>query len=277
MLAPQGLIRGLVQRALLVANGDNQNQDVAIRLKRYGDVAVESAWPTSHVLADEGAYFTATMEPGATALQHGILAAFSSIVGSIVIGNAASKTDQNGKRVYPHFIRLLVSVAPTSATQLLYATVIDDKDRTPTTISSGTGGSGPGTPATATAYLSRVNSTNMDLTPQSVSRVYLPLSTAGGVPPAIPTPGANARTIQGNVPLRAQIPVVLDEYVIQFGNTDAQSALLTAAPAGASRVVSHHPPIVIGPGEWMVLHLWAIGNITAGIAFSGLDVGLVER
>lgn len=277
MLAPQGLIRGLVQRALAIANPDSQSTDVAIRLKRYGDVAVESAWPGTQVLADEGAYYTATMAPGATVLQLGLSAAFAAVAAAIVIRNEDSPTNPSAKRTFLNFIRFLVNTPPTAGTQLLYATVIDPKDRTPTTLSSGAGGTGPGTPATATAYSAPLNNVNGDVVNQAVTKIYLPMSTAAGAPPAVPAAGPSARTICGNVALRAQIPVALDEYVVQFGNIDAQQALLTAAPAGASRVSSHHPPVVLGPGQSFLLYLWATGNITAGLAFAGLDVGVAER
>lgn len=275
-LSPQGLVRGLVARYLPTRKADSQDTDVAFRLKSYGDVGVESVWNTRHVLADEGCVFTATMLPGATTLQLGLSATFSALAGAIVIGNSASKTDPNAKSVYLDYLRMLVITAPTSGTNLLYATVLDDTDRTPTTISNG-GSDGPGTPATATAYLSKVNCTNMGLTPAPVSRVYFPMSTAAGAPPVIPKAGPNARTIVGNGPLRAQIPVAGDEYLVQFGNIDAQQALVTAAPAGASRVVSHHPAVVLGPGQWFVFYLWSLSNATAGLAFSGLEAGLIER
>jgi hypothetical protein len=117
----------------------------------------------------------------------------------------------------------------------------------------------------------------MDEAPSVYGVPYLPLSTAAGAPPTVPSAGTNARVIVGNLPLRAQIPVVGDEYIITFGNVDPSGQLVTAAPAGASRVVSYHPPVVVGPGQWFLLYLWSPSNITAGLAFSGLDMGWSER
>jgi hypothetical protein len=82
----------------------------------------------------------------------------------------------------------------------------------------------------------------------------------------------------GNGALRGQIPVAQDEFVIQFGASDVPGgALVTAAPAGASRVVSMHPPVVISPGGTLLIYMWGPSNATAGIAFSGVEMGWVER
>lgn len=264
--------------AISAACDGGQDSD-RIRQSSYDELYVVNAMSKKYPGVDGGEYRTATMLPGATALQHGILAAFDATKACIAFQNSSAAASPS-RRCYLDYIRFIVVTAPTSATLWNVTTVIDDKDRTPTTISSGTGGSGPGTPATATAYKSPAFDPNMDNgSPAIVGVPYFPISTAAGLPPAVPAAGANARTIVGNLPLRAQIPVAGDEYLIDFGSGDLAtgSALATAAPAGASRIVSSHPGIVLGPKHWFLLHMWGTGNVTAGIAFSGLDMGWWER
>lgn len=279
-LSPAGLIRGLTARALANAARyiDSQSADNAIRLGPYGDVKVESVWNTRHLLADEGAYMVATTLPGATALQLGISANFSATAAAFAFLNSASRSDVPAKRCYPDYLRFLVGTAPASGANLLLATVLDDAVRTPTTISNAVGSpTGPGTPATATCYRSPASCANMDLTPTIVGVPYFPLSTSGGAPPAVPAAGPNARTIVGTTILRGQIPVVNDDYTIQFGNIDAQGALVTAAPAGACRIAAFHPPVVIGPGQWMLIYLWSGSNAVTGMALSSVEFGWSER
>lgn len=267
-VAPQLVVSTPVPQA--VPDGTEQRS----RGDRYGNAFVRSLVPTKHVLAQQGSYWTSSMLPQATVLQLGLSAAFSALAPAILITNTGQQGDSQAKRTFLDYIRFVVSVAPTSGTSLWYASVTDSKDRTPSTISNGSGGSGPGTPATATAYRSPIVCTNQDLSPTLVSACYFPLSTAAGAPPAAPAAGPNARTIVGNGLLRAQIPVALDTVTIQFGAVDLPGqSLVTAAPAGASRIVEPHPAVVLGPGEWYLLYLWAPSNATAGLAFSGLEVG----
>lgn len=248
------------------------------RSSPYDEQYVIQALAKKYPSVDGGEYRTATMLPGATSLQLGISATFSALAAAIAFQNSAQATTYN-RRCYLDFIRMLVITPPTSATNLLGAIVLDVKDRTPTTISNGGGGTGPGTPATVTAYKSTVFNTNMDDTQSpTVGIPYFPMSTAAGAPPTVPAPGQLARTIEGNISIRAQIPVAGDEYILDFGaDNSPSSALLTAAPAGASRVVVPLPGCIVGPQQWALLHMWGLSNATAGIAFAGLTMGWWER
>jgi hypothetical protein len=273
MLSPQALFKGIVSRLLpQPVAGDGPDQERFARMGRYGDVKVEPSWLTEHMPADEGAYMMASMLPGATALQLGLSAAFSATVGAFVLGNSDVA---GGKRLYPRQLRLAQSVAPTSGIDLRYAIVIDSKDRTPTTISSGTGGSGPGTPATVTAYRSPVACVNMDASPAIVGVPFFPLSTAGGAPPTIPSAGPNARTIVGNGYIKNSIPVVKDQYLLNFADVGAPGSFQAAA--ALAKLVEGVPPIVIGPGQFMVIYLWSAGNITAGNAWDDASLSWIEK
>lgn len=249
-----------------------------LRSSPYNEMYVIPALSKKYPSVDGGEYRTATMLPGATALQLGISATFAATAAAIAFQNSTAVKAHN-KRCYLDYIRMLVITAPASATNWLGAIVLDSKDRTPTTISNGAGGSGPGTPATVTAYKSTVFNPNMDDTEsQTVGVPFFPLSAAAGAPPTVPAPGQNARTIEGNISIRAQIPVAGDEYILDFGaDNSPSSALVTAAPAGASRVVVPVPGCIVGPQQWALLHMWGLSNAAAGIAFAGLSMGWWER
>jgi hypothetical protein len=267
------LMKGRISRKRPQPDVDGGREGEPTRLGKYGDQMVVNLVSKKHALADEGSYMTASLAPGVTSLQLGLSAAFSATAAAVVLTNTDTPGKTDALRIYPDYIRMLVGTVPTSATALLFATVIDSKDRTPTTVVALNG-----TPATATAYTPAAVCVNMDENPPIVGKPFFPLSTAAGAPPAIPAAGSATRTIVGNGSLRTQIPVVGDEYWIDFGHSDVPSGqLVTAAPAGASRIVAGHPPIVLGPGQSLLLYLWAPSNATAGIAFTGMDIGWWER
>ena len=273
MLAPQILFKGLVSRVLPGILADGPEAEKPVRLGRYGDIRVEGSWPSSdYRLADEGAYMVANMLCGATALQLGLSAAFSATACPFVLVNSDSP---GGKRIYPRRLRLCQVTAPQNGVDLRYAIVLDNKDRSPTTISNGSGGTGPGTPANFTAYRCAVICTNQDLNPTTVGIPYFPISTAGGAPPTIPAAGPFARTIVGNGYIKSSIPVVKDDYCLQFGSCDTGGTYQGAA--ALSRVVEHAPPIVIGPGQTMLIYLWSASNSVAGNAWDDVSLEWVEK
>lgn len=273
-LSPSALLRGIVSRLLPFARQDSPDADVPTRLGRYGDVKVESAWPTDHLLADEGSLFVATMLPGATALQLGLSAAYVANAAAIVIQN----TDVlGGKSTYLKKIKMGVLTVPTSGTDLRFAVVIDSINRQPTTLSNGGGanGVGPGTPANATAYRAPLVPTNQNVNIQAVSQVFFTMSTAAGAPPAIPNPSAAARYIEGNGFIKNSIPVAKDQYVLQFGCADNGGTYQAAA--ALAKIVEHVSACPIGPGQSMAIHIWSNGNITAGLALDNITVELAEK
>lgn len=275
MLSPQVIFKGLVARALgTPPTIDGNEQERVARLGRYGDVKVESSWPTDHMQSDEGGAYLATMLPGATVLQLGLSAAFSATAAPIVIQNTDAPSAA-ARRLYLKAIRMAVSVAPTSGTSLQYAVVIDNQNRTPSTVSNGSGGTGPGTPATITAYKVPITNPNGDVNTGPAAVVWFPLSTAAGAPPTVPAPSGFARTIVGNGIIKGSIPVALDQYRIQFGCADIGGTFQGAA--ALAKIVEHAPAVIVGPGQFALLYLWAPGNITAGLAFSDLAIEWAEK
>lgn len=263
----------------IAASVDGVQSSNKPRGSQYDEQYVISSMAKKYPGVDGGEYRIASMTPSQTALQVGISASYSAILAALAFKNGAAAAQNPGKRCYLDYIRMVVVTPPTSGTELLGATAIDSGSRSPTTISSGSGGTGPGTAATATAYRAPVVDPNMDSVESAIGIPYFPFSTAAGTPVAIAAASTDARLLVGNLPIRAQIPVASDEYVIDFGSGDPapSGGLVTAAPAGASRVVCAHPGVVLGPQHWFLLHLWSPSNVTAGLAFKGLDMGWWER
>ena len=279
-LSPATLFKGIVSRILPPPSVDGIESEGYTRLKRYRDIGVESVFPTDHVQADEGSLFLATTLPGATALQLGINATWVATVAAILMYNSDQPVGNGGtgKNVLLKRLRLNQITAPTSGTDLRMSVWTDPANYQPTTISNAVGSNppqGPGTPATATAYRAPVNSPNSGYIGAPVGVPYFPLSTAGGVPPAIPNPGPNARCIVGQQYIKNSIPVVKDEYVIQFGMADAGGAFQGAA--ALAKGISSSPPVVIAPGHWGIIYLWSTSNITAGNAFDDVLLEWAER
>lgn len=271
MLTPSQLVRFIASRRLPQPTPDQgPANEIYGRAGRYGELYVNSMWPTDQVLADEGSYYTATLGPGATAIILGLSAAYSATQAAVVVQNSDAAAFDGGKRIYLRYIRMSVSTVPTSATAFIYASVIDPANRVPTTVVPLVGG----TAATATAGKTTPVSTSLDQGTPSIANVYFPLSTNAGAPPTVPAASASARTIVGNGFLRGQIPVLFDEYILQFGNADYPSSNIVAT---AARITSIHPPIVINPGATFLLSLWGPSNATNSIAFNGMDMGWVER
>ena len=257
-LSASALIRGLVSRLLPQPNADSQNNDVALRLKRYGDV-IDPIF-TKHVLADEGAYYTACMTPAQAALAYGLQTSFADIAGFVAVMNTDLPLGQGtGKRVYLDYIKFILSVAPASATAAWVAIKIDSTNRTPS----------------ANQSLITPSNMNMDSSLGSISKVWFP--TGGTL--TLPVAGGAARLVTGNLCLRTVIPVVSDEFIISFGNTDFSQIDQNqpAALATVATVRKSAPPFIIGPQQFALIHLWFPGNAVTAASFSNIEVGLVER
>jgi hypothetical protein len=143
-------------------------------------------------------------------------------------------------------------------------------DRSPTTfVLQG------GAAATATAYKPTIANNNSGLNPTPAGVPFFPLSTTAGAPPAVPAASANARVIVGNGQIRSSIPVVADDYRIVFGSDSTLGSFGRAATI--MNIIEPHPEVAIAPGHTFLFYMWGAANATAGITFTGFDVGWIER
>lgn len=270
--SPQTQLSGQVGRLLPSGLADSTSVDAVNRMTKYRELFVQPLFTGLQPLAEEGSLFIASVAPGGTtSYQLGISATFSATLAAFVLANPTG----SGKNAFPLALRLSQAVAPTSGTDLRYAIVLDAATRVPTTISNGAGGTGPGTPATNTAFRATALSPNTELSAHPVCLPYFPLSIAAGAAPTVPAATAAARTVVGAGFIKNSIPVVKDQYVLQFGAPHFNGTFQGAA--ALAKIVEPAPPVVVSPGFAMLIYLWSASNITAGNAWDDIELIWVER
>lgn len=183
-------------------------------------------------IADEGTFFTATNAAAGTGLASSITTAFSATAGLLTVRNGSTGAGQN-RRLCMNSIRLIPTVAPASATRSEFAITIDDITR------YASGGSA----------ITPVNP-NMDSATAPSAVVHF-----GAL--VLAAAGSNVRLVSRGQ-LRSSIPVAFEEYVIDFRGTAHSEGTLGGATA--VRNVSVVPPVVLGPGQSMQLHVWHPAN-----------------
>ena len=221
----------------------SENSQMECRGGKYGELAVV---PYGHGIiscADEGQYFKCTSQTPGTAVTYVTDAAYAATSASICIYNGSTT-----KRVYIDYIRILCTTAPGSATAARWAIAIDG--------------------------VNRVASGGSTLTPVNVNMAS---STTSGVTFTYGAPtlaAASAARILGTGVLRGAIPVVNDEYILSFGTQDNGSIIVSGT--STIRSLTNVGPVIIGPGNSMLLHQWFTGN--TGVAFQfEVECGFYER
>ncbi len=204
----------------------------------------------THSYADQGGTWRAVNATFGTGIAYAIQTAFSSTAAFAIIRNTAGG---GGVRLFPDYIRLILTVVPPSATQMQYALAVEGANRY---TSGGT-----------TLAAGNVNTASAQAASASVI--------VGA--PAIAAAGGTVRYIARGV-ARSAIPVVNDEYLWSFGEADAAGSNTGFGGTTAQRIAIPCPPVVLGPGanHSMLLHLWFPGNITTAPSFE-CEVGWWER
>jgi hypothetical protein len=245
MLSPQALIKGLVARALPTPNTDSQNTDVGGRYGRYGENTVLSYVRKQHLLADEGAYFTASNAQ--TAITGPAAAGFVATTPALVIYNGASSS---GPRIYLDYLYLLNGGTAfsnsTSNTGMFWALLVDAGNR----FSSGGTGLTPKNP-------------NMDSGNSSIAAINF------GAPTATAASGA-VRSIVGQRLFREPVSATaltlanMDDWMFNFGGVEGGGITSPGSSGVLQANISHKvlncPPVVIGPGQSALLYIWQISN-----------------
>ncbi len=225
------VIKGLVQRALPSApNADNANNDIAVRLDPYGGVFTQPAVRKSHVLADEGSYYTAG-QSGAIVPTYGTSLVTTSPFITIYNANAAL-------RVYVDYVALAAVVAGAQTTAVGYTAL-------GVVVDSG----------------NRYSSAGTQLTPNNVNLVS---GNAAGViiwcgAIVAGAASANARTLVPGRNLRPSVSTTVinvagDAHLLNFGSVEGAAG--TVAVANANIMPQALPPLLIPPLSTALLYLW---------------------
>jgi hypothetical protein len=247
MISPQGLFRGLVSRILPTPNADSQNNDIALRMGRYGEASVLSVVRKSHLLADEGAYFTA--HNNQTAVTSVFAATFVATTPLAIISNNDSV---GGRRLYLDYMALVTGTAgawASAGVNVQAMIVIDSALR----YSSG------GTTITA------IQCPNMDISnAKSIASVYF------GAPTATTATGV-ARTIVGLRILRAATSATVADVTgemkyFNFGGVEG-SMFGSITIANANIIPIPMPPIVIGPQQSALIYYVMNGTTPSAQTF----------
>jgi len=254
------VIKGLVSRILPSYNPDSSNNDISVRLGRYGEVMTMPAVRKAHTLGDEGTYFVTTNN------QTGVVSTYNTSYTNtapfVLVQNTASVA--SGIQVYLDYISLTCTVAGAAASAgvAINATLVVDNGLRYT--SGGTN---------ITTNLQSVNMNNSQA--HSVSGVYI-----GAI--VSPAPTTAARTIVGIRNIRPALSttvlsVVGDQHNINFGGVEGGAGGFLTITAGIPSIVPvAFPPVILGPQQSAALHVWF--NATTPSAWAAAaEVGVWER
>jgi hypothetical protein len=227
------------------------------RLGRYREQYALSLCPTKHLLAEEGSYFVASNQaPGTTVQLNANVTAFSNTNG---IAHIFNKSTSGGKRIYLDYVKLILAgTAPTATVSMEFVAAIDNQNREPA--------------AANRSLLTPVNA-NGDSALASISQASAYLN-ANAFTVAAPT--AAVRMVRGHVP--TGLGITGDEYILKFGGEDlgAMSGLTATRSAATARLIGYAAPLIIGPQQGCVIHMWWLTAATTAATFE-LEMAWWER
>jgi hypothetical protein len=249
---------GMIKRLVITAQKLSEGLPSMFRMGAYGEQILEPLTTKQHKLADEGSYYiTRTPTIGTGIPTIAALASFTDLSPFIIVSNS---NPVGGRVIYLDYIKLLVTAAGASGTNMLYATKLDTIIRTST---AGSGGNGTG----FTSVLQGPVATGTGVPNNSAALIY-----AGAL-------AANASSLQARVlangALRTAICVVNDQYQFNFGGCNGQLDPVLASGAAIAQKAVPHPPVAIGPQHSFSFHVWAASQ-SAATSFE-VEIGHVER
>lgn len=224
----------LASRTLPSVSADQS--EVRPRGSLYGDQYAQLVGGSKlHALADEGSYFVATNATPGTAIA-GISAAngYDVLETLFYIHNSASST----KRIYMDFLTLTCAAAGTNGTDFSLAITTDSVDRW----SSG------GTAITP------VNALQSSVIATVADRVRFG---------AVVTAAATTGKLVWHSLLRTVIKVIGDQYSLNFGGSREPAVGMPLEGTTQASIPRKVPPIVLAPGESMMVHEYAASQSVA--------------
>lgn len=205
--------------------------DTDPRLSRYREQMVLPAHVLKHPLADEGSYFvTNNAQTGLATAAAPV--AFSATNPFLIVYNKSTPSDDFNLRTYLDYAMLLATAAGTGGASVQFAVTLDRGNR----YTSG------GTEITANNVVTGPSNASG----ASITRVWAGNITASAA-------SSSSRTIVGNRFLKGAIPVAGDEYTIRCGSASCPDSITIST---IMKTVVNLPPIIVGPDESALFHIW---------------------
>jgi hypothetical protein len=257
-MAGLGVISQLVgfvaQKFLPQPSVDNPSANANVRLGTYGEIAVNNYLQKKTALAAEGSYYVATGTPGTAAVAAGPYpTTYASTAGWFFFQNFNAT---GGPSAYLDYLKLIVTAAVGATPTAWNFAVIRDV-ATPLSLQ---------VPAAA-AHITGVVPVNTNGgSPNKSNCVFGYQNSATASVNVAPS---SASAVIGRTCIGSGLGVIGDEYVLDFGATDpAPVQGLTAAEAAtAGRKVGVLPPIVVAPGQQIMIVPWWPGATTSGLGY----------
>lgn len=210
--------------------------DIDMRLSRYRELCVNPMSYLKHPLADEGSYFAVTNAQTGLATA-AAPTAFSATNPFLLIYNSGRPGDDFAPRYSIDAISLIATAAGTGGTNVQMAITKDfgnrytsgGTDLTPNIVNTG---------PTSTVPTARIFAGNITATAAS----------------------SNAKTIIGNRFLKGAIPIAGDMYAMRFGSPSLPDMISISTILYS---INNLPPIVLGPDESLLVHLWLTAQSAA--------------
>ena len=222
---------------------------IARRVSPHGEPYTIPVMSPAQALADEGSYFTVINPTLLTGLATVAAPTTADDTKPFIILH--NNDAVGGRHIKPDYIRLLCTAAGTAGTSVHVCIKLDKAPR----YTSG---------STLTTTPKNVN---MGSGIQSVALVYAGPLVAAAASTAL-------RTIAHSL-MKSSIPAAGDEFVIKFGATSPAGAGQDKGAADESTYICNMPPVSLGPGDLMLVHLF-LPSQSAASSYE-LDMGFYER
>jgi hypothetical protein len=226
------------------------------RGSRYGGAYSYITLSGANTLADEGSYFTAQNPTPGTGVAHALTTSFTNTAALFSFFN---KAPLGGKRIYLHYIRLIFTAVPATATVMDFVLDIDTSlNRAPT------------------ANNTTITPTNPNGDDGTTSLALLQAFNAGSL--TVPASNATTRRVQR---FRANTGQVIagDSCIIQFGSLDfaqPRSALTAVRATDPGGTLVNAAPAILGPQNYGTLFRWVTTETTTAPSFE-YELGWWER
>jgi len=215
-------------------------------------------WNSDHALADEGSFYVATSPTPGTgiATTTSVIddaatasATHAQNVPVLYIQNTADRGNDEAETIYLKYLRMIVTAAPTSATEWNASFRADSVAR-------------------YTSGGSLIDPVNINLASPNDSGALVRF----GAVVTADLPSSSARLV-GRAMVQSSIPVVKDQWIFTFGDPSMPTNLLTAT--GAKNINIPMGPIIIPPGWNIAMGMWGASN--AGAPAWEFELGFVKR